>query len=364
MRNMKNQTSILIPLRNDTLDSIRGIAIFGVLIVHFLMEHISRTNSPILFSLAGSGARGVQLFFLISSVTLFLSLSIRKGEESQVAFFIRRFFRIWPLYAFTLFLFTTFTSSFTNMFLHLTFLNVWHPTYINNALSVEWSLAVEAQFYLFVPLLFSYISGIKRSLIFLFLSLILFVINHKVLEALEPLLLNVSGYDFEVFKGDFSFFSNLYVFAFGILLFFCLYGAESESWKKKLIKWADAITIAGCALFVLSVFEFINLGAPMLPYCLSLSLVIYGTFLQPHAILVNRFWNFLGRRSYSLYLLHLPAMGFAKTLSGWFPIMQEPIVLVLSGFAISILVSSLSFKFIEIPMISLGNQFAKKWAKT
>jgi len=91
------------------IDALRGLAIFGVFIVHSSqsIDGLPRWLS----SLASQGARGVQLFFVISAFTLFLSLSTRRKNEKRptLNFFIRRFFRIAPLFYAALLSFNEFT---------------------------------------------------------------------------------------------------------------------------------------------------------------------------------------------------------------------------------------------------------------
>jgi peptidoglycan/LPS O-acetylase OafA/YrhL len=86
------------------IDALRGIAIFGVLIIHSAMaiEHLRPLGDNLtewVHTLAFQGARGVQLFFIIIAFTFCLSAEHRKIERKPILnFFIRRFFRIAPLF--------------------------------------------------------------------------------------------------------------------------------------------------------------------------------------------------------------------------------------------------------------------------
>ena len=82
------------------IDVLRGIAILGVLIVHNLLYGnngyiLSKILNFILF-----GQRGVQLFYFASAFTLFFSMNRIYENETypKTNFFIRRFFRIAPMY--------------------------------------------------------------------------------------------------------------------------------------------------------------------------------------------------------------------------------------------------------------------------
>ncbi len=66
----------------DYIDALRGLAILGVIMVH----SISDSNLPFIVErIFGQGARGVQLFYLASAFTLFLSFSNRIDKENLIA---------------------------------------------------------------------------------------------------------------------------------------------------------------------------------------------------------------------------------------------------------------------------------------
>lgn len=149
------------------VDALRGLAIFGVLICH-AGQNVENLPS-ILGNLTYQGAMGVQLFYMISAFTLFLSLANRKKLEKKplINFFIRRFFRIAPLFycAIAFYVLTTGIGpshwiedgqsiTIPNLITHLTFTNGWNPYWINSLVPVGWSIAIEMPFYLIVPYLF------------------------------------------------------------------------------------------------------------------------------------------------------------------------------------------------------------------
>src|SRR6185295_1431327 len=83
----------------DYIDALRGIAIGGVLLVH--CGQAGTNNYPsILQCIILNGAIGVQLFYVASAFTIFLTFADRYENEVHhtTNFFIRRFFRIAPMY--------------------------------------------------------------------------------------------------------------------------------------------------------------------------------------------------------------------------------------------------------------------------
>ena len=81
------------------VDAIRGLAIMAVLLVHCGQHGTNHYPAPITQAIV-NGQMGVQLFFVMSAFTLFLSYVNRQGRERFAIrnFFIRRVFRIAPMY--------------------------------------------------------------------------------------------------------------------------------------------------------------------------------------------------------------------------------------------------------------------------
>lgn len=148
------------------LDGLRGVAILLVFMIHAGGWGL-RSLGDIGNSLADHGKYGVTIFFVASAYVICLSASraFEGLDYNWKAFYVRRFFRIAPMYFLTLVVSILLRQPDSwpptaSIISHFTFLNVLYPRYANDILSVEWSIAVEMGFYAVVPFL---IMAIRRS---------------------------------------------------------------------------------------------------------------------------------------------------------------------------------------------------------
>lgn len=157
----------MLRFRSQSLDGIRGIAI-GLVIVHHAFQQIKVQPTDSAFAtviswFATSGWIGVDLFFALSG---YLITGILLDSRSQPGYFrlfyMRRFFRIFPLY-YSFIGITLFACLFVPAILSRMDL-AWNVAYAANfrvallgwpmrAISHLWSLSVEEQFYLIWPTL-------------------------------------------------------------------------------------------------------------------------------------------------------------------------------------------------------------------
>lgn len=143
---MERRLDVITPTapRSEALDAVRGIAISAVIGYHFWP------------SVLPSGFIGVELFFVLSGYLIGgILLDNRRAHGYFGVFYWRRAFRILPLYWILL---TISTAKILPKWVFLVFgQNVgWSfvtPFPNGSDLSITWSLAVEEQFYLVLPLL-------------------------------------------------------------------------------------------------------------------------------------------------------------------------------------------------------------------
>src|ERR1700744_4339664 len=162
------------------LDHLRAIAITYVILFHYqFFGHPAWVRA-----IAGFGWSGVDLFFVLSGFLISGQLfeTITKGKQISLSeFFIKRFFRIIPPFLLIIILYTTFPAvrewgHLSPLWRYLTFtLHFGLNLREYGTFSHAWSLCVEEQFYLILPLifiLFGYFKGSKKAI---YLIIILFI---------------------------------------------------------------------------------------------------------------------------------------------------------------------------------------------
>lgn len=219
------------------IDGLKGLAILGVLANHwlrqFLVASVQDFASPTFFRLLLGGQFGVSLFFLVSAFTLHRSLLSRQTEKNLISkFYLRRFWRIVPLYLIAISLLLWKVSPHRRpdywccIFLLCSFRN--HAHLFNE----NWSLIAEESFYLLLPLLFLFKLNPKK-LVFLLMGTL--ILRHTYLATST-----------DVFRGVFPL-VHWYVFVLGILLSHLLPTLSNlltriSAWKLRLVEGIFLVT--------------------------------------------------------------------------------------------------------------------------
>ncbi|MEO8711486.1 MAG: acyltransferase [Parafilimonas sp.] len=140
------------------LDHLRAFAIIFVLFYHYgrLFPHPEWTNT-----ISAFGWSGVDLFFVLSGYLIASQLFKNIAQQNKISlkeFFIKRFFRIIPIYLvvvalYFLFPFMREREAPAPLWKYLTFTqNIGLDISKHGTFSHAWSLCIEEQFYLFLPL--------------------------------------------------------------------------------------------------------------------------------------------------------------------------------------------------------------------
>lgn len=144
--------------RHAYLNTLRGLAIIGVVLTHVSQTYVDFPD-PWRTWLDYS-ARGVQLFFVASALTLMMSW--RERNDGVVNFYIRRLFRIAPLFWTAILAYILWHGfgprywapsgiGVADIVLTATFLNGFTPNTLSSVVPGGWSIANEMLFYLVFP---------------------------------------------------------------------------------------------------------------------------------------------------------------------------------------------------------------------
>lgn len=357
------------------LDLLRLCAFLFVFFTHRMdLAPIAPENYYLGYHLSLVGVFGVPLFFFLSAF-LITELLIKFGQINIKSFYIRRILRIWPLYFIFFFgmVFLTFVSdkfgdlplkaqfafSFFSGNWYITF-NEWLSCYPVNPL---WSISVEEQFYILLPLLMVY--GGKRGLkIFSFSALSIAYLT-IILYAQHPR----TG-----FSGEWTnSFVQFQFFAAGILL-----SIYFKGWQPKWpIIMRIIIFIGGilCWLAASIVYK-INADAPHLSSIpqaiIGWLLVLIGVllfFLSLYGIpakYLPKSFVYLGRISYGLYIFHITMFFlvyniFKEELAAFSKMIGLYEWRNNVGFLIALIatigLSMLSYKYFEQPFLRIKKRF-------
>ena len=353
-------------MKLNYIDSLRGWAVLGV-----IMVHTSFVGKYDLFPIKTmkvfeNGDRGVQLFYIASAFTLFLSMKNR-NESSFFNFFIRRFFRIAPMYYLCIIYYLLEDGfgprywlgdqkviSIGNIISNFTFTHGFNPYWLNSLVPGGWSIAVEMFFYLFVPFLFRRINNINKAFYFVLFSLVLRYI----------LCLFFSKFTF--ISSDMLWQSYLYfyfpnqlpIFALGILLYFMVFEYNKCIIIKPLIYYIVSFVI----LFQINGFHILPLH---FIYAVGFAFLVYALSKYEVKIIVNKISIYVGKISYSMYLLHIAVIYWLKKINfiSFFPDktlsyqLMNYVLLYLIIIFFSVILSTISYLFVEIHTQNWGKKY-------
>lgn len=297
------------------IDALRGIAIIMVIVVHTSQYGLKLTHA--LFDIViAQGARGVQLFYLASAFTLFLSYNYRKEREVHTKrnFFIRRFFRIAPMYYLGIvyyiaqnglgpryWLADVDSISIGNIMSNIFFVHGAYPYYITSLVPGGWSITVEMTFYALVPFLVYRINNLRQAINFTLISVLILLVLRFILSDLS---LISSARLWKEYL--FLYFPNqLPVFGLGIIAYFLIIK------KDRKVSVLNIVLLIMVCLAQWGLSDFV-LGH-MLISLLFLGLV-YILSIWEIPLFVNKMTCFMGKISYSSYFVHFAVLYWLNRL--------------------------------------------------
>jgi peptidoglycan/LPS O-acetylase OafA/YrhL len=325
-----------------SLDGLRAFAVVLVLVVHYGGEQGAFLT----------GWLGVQMFFVLSGfliTTLLLRENDKNGRISLTGFYVRRVFRIMPVYYLVL-AFTVWQTyrlggeSWDQLKValpyYLTFLNEqtgaapWKPT---------WTLGIEWKFYLVWPLLAFFVARGPAARLAVAVIAGAVLLKFWAVGWLAP-------YHYSVLL-------------MGSVLAILMHDRRGFAVISQLSRpWVSVAVVAGFLFFQTRVGRFEHaLGDAGLANLYGLAVAILlpavlGSNL-PNRMLSSKPMVFIGQRSYSIYLTQIVV---SQMVTGYAPWREHGWAYVAQIVVLSLIVSDFLLRYVEKPAISFGGRLAKR----
>lgn len=356
----------------DFIDGLRGIAILMVVASHLIYENrTSYSFITFLYKLIVSGTNGVTLFFVLSGFLIswpFWKNKVRQRFPQHPRGYLgRRFYKIYPPLALSLFLlapayvfFSGDVGYYRDALKYLLGLPLVQP--VSGKLNpVMWSLIVEVQFYLILPLIFLGLSRISAKatvwIVFLLFALVpqacrIYNHLHHLEFALHPVL-------------QLRFPTRFDCFAPGILMAGLVStGSISRRWAF-LGNWGALLLVAALIFsaalktqhnwdksFILQEISSLTFKAVgFLLLCYVLNPTLLGSKLLSWSIL-----RWFGLISYEWYLFHQAIFlliwkhGFGMAEGN----VIKYILIIVTSFGIGLAISALVYRYYSLPILRWG----------
>ncbi len=343
------------------LDGLRGIAILSVLFLHFGMFQPQGHAEAALFRFFEMGWAGVDLFFVLSGflITTIL-LKSKDATDYYSRFYIRRFFRIFPIYYAFLSVFLA-----VQLWQHRPVLEqIWYWTYTANfrigmghrvpVLNHFWSLAIEEQFYLFWPLVIKKLRAPKLVGFCVVLCLMSFLLRYSISGSQTP------GSDF-VYCFTLCRVDSL---AFGAVV--AILFQTRAGWP--LIRWLErgslgfgvlavlyAVSSSHSTLYVNPQLERFGYSGVDLLSAGLVMLAVRKAGTKSLVLLRSQFLRTFGKYSYGLYVVHMPIAVYlcpqVQRIFGMGP--ASAAISIIVGSLLSFLAALLSWTLLERKFLAL-----------
>ncbi|MEE4688833.1 acyltransferase [Pseudomonas alliivorans] len=361
--------------RLDGIESLRAYAAVSIVLFH--LAHSGGALLPESLGFISSHfGMGVPLFFVLSGFSMAYGYFGRlSGDSVMRGYFVRRFARIAPFFYVmivfqlaVLYFVNGITHSPLDVLLHATFVFNFIPHLTEGIVPASWTIGVEMVFYALFPLFIMLCTNIWRSAAAVAISTI---VATKFNIDVRPFENQISSFLYH------NFVVQLPYFLWGILFFHIQQAivARLEERHHRHLCWALIAfgffgvwhLYANSAMFIFFAAQGLRTTWDTL-WSIPLGSICLAMALHPSRILSNRVTQYLGKISFSLYLVHptvLYGFGQAGVYKWIYALVPSSLA---AGYALAFAlslgviaaISAVTYRFIEVPGMNWGKRMATR----
>ncbi len=352
--------------RLSSLDYLRGLAAFGVMVFHYSMWNFGLFKAEDF--LGRVGLYGVAIFYVLSGITLYHVYFDKIGSPSAAGlkdFAIKRIFRIFPLLWLLSFLTLVLKKDvFATEDIILNFTGLFSVYHWKESITYGgWSIANELAFYLFFPV---FILLTKRSK-WLFAAacaglLAIYVwFAFRRLDSTWPL-----GDYIRDNKNPWQDYTNPLNQVVFFLSGYLIGHLSRHLTVPKAVNFALLIMSLAVFIYYPAKDDSMHLitGIARVVFtvvCIAICLAFYKTdFGLPGPL--HRAFSFLGDISYALYLAHPLIWYVLSVYLKKYYFLLSPSLRLVAGFSASLVVAYVLHQLLELPFMRLGKRLSKRTA--
>lgn len=352
------------------IDILRGFAAYSVIMLH-VIAHTNWTAYPQTGPLSWfrSGSLGVDLFFVISGFVVYynaLDIFEQTGYRAfLISFSLRRFFRLYPLYAITLVASIYMSQRYildaqnfwVHVLTHLTFIHSFNTDWFSSINGVNWSIAIEVHFYILIALLIAKIRNINGFILLLTALCIGWIWRWASWQIVPD-------------DGDELYLYRLFVlstqlpgridqFAIGMVIAQLVRSAPFAFLRETrwMLPLSAALATLTIYLFVFPQLNFWPSGQIAFIFSRTLTALAFGVAVftacqikSSRFLRLSRPLRYCGTISYGLYLWHLPFIVMLKSSE------LSPLEIAALTLASTTLTAATSWHLFEKPLIRAGRR--------
>ncbi len=287
-----NATESRVQVASLNIDIFRAFLAQWVILGHFGAEFVPIPVVP--------GRLAVWCFFILSGYLNMISFQRRleNGNWAQAvrAYYISRFWRIYPLLIVSYVTVSLTIGSFRNDDLWVLFPMIYSSAGLQISNGVLWTIIIELQFYLLTPFLF-YIAKSMKNWHWILLGAV------SLSMVIQIPKLHVEWFNDGSFIDDRTMFGNLGFYLFGMAIASGEKGVRNIS--PRMQRWLWIILAVLCISFLYR-YNFRSTGVQFSrgPYIAVIASFLVLTCLAPLTVKGNTVFRFLGYYTYEIYVLH------------------------------------------------------------